>query len=537
MSFKKKLSTVVIGSIVSTGAVALVATAPADAATITDKLYVAPGAGNTSSLIDFVTAQNQKCPAGTGSVQVILTGQTLTEDSPAVVTGNSDYTQVQGPSNNLRVQAGSTLAAVFADVGISTINGTYTANLQCLDSNLQESDRFTVAMAFTSTGVGTASYSAANPNSATSTVVAGPTSSTAGDNVTFTATVTAEAPLPANSASGSVQFKDGGVDLGAPVPVSGGTASFSTSSLSAGSHAITAQYIPTGAYVGSTSTNTINHTVSSQTTTTTLTGPAASTEQGQNASFTATVSPAKAGTVQFKEGATLLGSSPVDTGTGEAVFSTTGLAPGTHVINATFVPANPAQVQGSTSGDVTHIVNALPTVVTETLTVEVPAGALTLVIDSDLDGDGLGVVDLGTAVIAADGTKLTASGEIDPVRVTDTRAGDPGWTLSGVVTNFGNGTDEVNGFNLGWTPEIVSLSANQQGAFLLGSAVGADFVGTPTGSATNGALGLKTSRTLGTAPDNSGNGTAVLGAGLDLNIPTDVSAGTYTATLTLTVVG
>jgi hypothetical protein len=61
----------------------------------------------------------------------------------------------------------------------------------------------------------------------------------AGQGVTFTAVVTSGAGAP----TGSAQFKDGGVNLGPPVALSaGGVAALTTSGLSAGAHAITADY-------------------------------------------------------------------------------------------------------------------------------------------------------------------------------------------------------------------------------------------------------------------------------------------------------
>jgi subtilase family serine protease len=59
---------------------------------------------------------------------------------------------------------------------------------------------------------------------------------TAGQSVTFTATVSGIAP------TGSVQFTDGGVNYGAAVPLSGTTAILTTSTLSIGSHSIGAVY-------------------------------------------------------------------------------------------------------------------------------------------------------------------------------------------------------------------------------------------------------------------------------------------------------
>ncbi|NWJ47138.1 MAG: Ig-like domain repeat protein, partial [Chloroflexi bacterium] len=67
------------------------------------------------------------------------------------------------------------------------------------------------------------------------TLVSSPNPSTVGQAVTLTATVT-----PA-TATGSITFKDGGSDL-QTVALSGGVASFTTSSLGVGSHTLTASY-------------------------------------------------------------------------------------------------------------------------------------------------------------------------------------------------------------------------------------------------------------------------------------------------------
>jgi large repetitive protein len=78
-----------------------------------------------------------------------------------------------------------------------------------------------------------------------------------GQNVTFTATVMAN-PSVACTPTGTVTFKDGATTLAAGVALSGGSATFSTASLSAGNHSITAVYSgdgnfnATGATPGST---------------------------------------------------------------------------------------------------------------------------------------------------------------------------------------------------------------------------------------------------------------------------------------------
>jgi hypothetical protein len=78
--------------------------------------------------------------------------------------------------------------------------------------------------------------------------------STYGNSVTFTATV---AP---SAATGTMQFKNGGVNLGSPVTLSGGKATYSAT-LASGTHSITATYSGNSTYGGSTSstlTQTVN---------------------------------------------------------------------------------------------------------------------------------------------------------------------------------------------------------------------------------------------------------------------------------------
>jgi Bacterial Ig-like domain (group 3) len=106
----------------------------------------------------------------------------------------------------------------------------------------------------------------------TTTVATTPSSSVFGQTVTATATVTATSGTPA----GSVQFAVDGTDLGAPVTVSGGTATSGdlTDSmghpLAPGAHAVTAAFTPDDAITYSGSQDSVSHVVSQATTTTTV---------------------------------------------------------------------------------------------------------------------------------------------------------------------------------------------------------------------------------------------------------------------------
>ena len=84
------------------------------------------------------------------------------------------------------------------------------------------------------------------------TVVGAPNPSVVGENVTFTATTTADGLWVH---AGTIQFASDGSNLGAPVPVGpDGKATFSTSVLTAGSHLVTATYLVNPTYPTSSGT-------------------------------------------------------------------------------------------------------------------------------------------------------------------------------------------------------------------------------------------------------------------------------------------
>ncbi|MBD0369759.1 MAG: DUF11 domain-containing protein [Pyrinomonadaceae bacterium] len=131
--------------------------------------------------------------------------------------------------------ASSGLSVTFSAVGACTVTGnmvhitgagdctitaTQSGNANFNSASTQQG--FSIGKAVTSTTI----TSSANPSGL-------------GQNVTFTATVNATGVTP----TGTVQFKVDGVNAGAPVALNGsGAASFSTNTLTAGNHSITADY-------------------------------------------------------------------------------------------------------------------------------------------------------------------------------------------------------------------------------------------------------------------------------------------------------
>ena len=167
----------------------------------------------------------------------------------------------------------------------------------------------------------------------TTQLTATPPSSNVGDSVTFKATVKIG---PANVTTGSVTFTDGATTL-ATVPVSNGTASFTTSSLAAGSHSVVASYPDSATVAGSSATAT--ETVNKIASTTTLSVSPPAPNVNQTVTFTATVKigPANAtsGTVTFTVDGVQLGS-PVTVSNGTASASKSFPTKDKHTVVATY---------------------------------------------------------------------------------------------------------------------------------------------------------------------------------------------------------
>jgi len=131
-----------------------------------------------------------------------------------------------------------------------------------------------------------------------------------------------------------------------------------------------------------------------------------------------------------------------------------------------------------------------------------------------------GLVDLGTAV-DHNGDYFEASGEINPIVVSDTRRSLAPWSISASVGDFHDGDKTFSGKYLGWTPKVIDAG--------IGATPGGDIW-----SGYDAGDGLSVSRTLGSGDQGHPRGTAKLGADLDLKIPGSVDKGNYRATLTIT---
>lgn len=366
----------------------------------------------------------------------------------------------------------------------------------------------------------------------------------AGTSVTLNATVS-----PATA--GTVQFKDGASDIGSPVTVSAGAASTSTSTLTVGSHSLTAVFTPTNTtlFAGSTSsavTFVVNGIPATPTTTGLSVNPStapAFTAVALHADVTktsgGTALAAGAGSVKFLDGSTVLGTSPL-TASG-ADLSSSSFAVGTHQITAQFVPADPAIFTGSTSPQVSFTATQpSSTPATQTVIVSLTSGTLTITTPYSTTNP----FDLGNLVLNPAASQYSASAPFgdaaDPasgVSIVDTRAGDQPWTASVTTTDFVNGGgDLINGQNLsftGVTPGYVSGDA-------LNAATKPVVTNDVTDAATAYAPGDSGSDGVKGGPHQfasaaHGLGSAYVFGNLNLKAPASTNAGQYTATLTFTI--
>ncbi|MFM2071486.1 MAG: hypothetical protein RLZZ623_1749, partial [Actinomycetota bacterium] len=247
--------------------------------------------------------------------------------------------------------AGTTTAPVALDVngvasvntnalpvGLTTVTAVYSGNAPFLASS------GTLDQTVNKSGTATVLTSSGN-------------SSLVEQNVTFTATVSsATAP---GAATGSVEFRDGATVLGTSVLNASGVATFSTATLPAGPHAITAAYL--GDAVRLTSSATLTQVVNKWGTVTTVTSNRTpSTTYGRTVTLNARVVRAvpngpglPTGSIEFRDGTTVLGTVAVDA-TGRAAFTiTTPLAVGSHALTAVYLSD---AVFGSSTGSVTQAI-------------------------------------------------------------------------------------------------------------------------------------------------------------------------------------
>jgi hypothetical protein len=205
-----------------------------------------------------------------------------------------------------------------------------------------------------------------NPAATSTAVDSSSNPSVHGQNVTFTATVTTNAP-GSGTPNGTVQFKVDGADLGGPQTLDGsGRASVSTSTLSTGNHPVTATYTSNDpSTLNSSGSLAGGQTVKPADTSTAVDSSNNPSQYDQSVKFTATVttnapgSGTPTGTVQFRIDGADAGTPQTLDASGKASYSTSSLAVGPHNVQAVYT-SNSGDFNGS-SGSVSQTVKKAQT--------------------------------------------------------------------------------------------------------------------------------------------------------------------------------
>jgi hypothetical protein len=281
-------------------------------------------------------------------------GQTVTFS--ATITGNGGT-----PTGTVTftVDQGNTVQAEPLINGVASFStSTLTQGTHTITATYSGDNTFATSTSNTITqNVNAATTLTATTTNLTST----PNPSQVGQTVTFTATVAPQTGT--GTPTGSVTFT---VDQGNTTdtqPLVNGVASFSTLTLTQGTHTITAGYSGDNTFATS-SSNTVTQAVATTVgTTTTLTSTPNPSAVGQAVTFTATVTAtngttAPTGTVTFKDGGTTIGTGTLSSSGGTAAqtsFTTSTLTAGSHSITAVYSGA--ATFTATTSAVLVQVVN------------------------------------------------------------------------------------------------------------------------------------------------------------------------------------
>ena len=448
------------------------------------------------------TATTTALTASPTSPQASGTSVTLTATVTPAAAGTVQFengTTAIGSPQTVNASTGvATLATSALPVGALTLHAVYTP----------------APFSIYTGSTGTTSFTVYTPVSTTTTLTASPAS----PQVSGTS-VTLRAALNPTAATGTVQFQNGTTDLGSPVAVSAGVATYTTTTLPVGTLTLHAVYVPSSGSVYVTSTGTTSYTITSSATptTTVLTvAPGSPQPFGTSETLTATVSPTATGTVQFQSGTTDLGS-PVALSAGVATYATSSLPVGVLTLNAVFTPTTGNGFSGS-SGSAPFTVTAIAT--TTTLTV------------APVSPQPVGTSETLTATVSP-----TATGTVQFQNGT-TDLGAPVAVSAGVAT-YTTAALPVGSLTLN------AVFAPTAGTGYAGSTGTADFTVDPL-TATTTVLTVApvspqtfgTSETLTATISPTATGTVQFQNGTtDLGSPVDVSAGVATYTTSALPVG
>ena len=318
-------------------------------------------AGNDSIKASYSGDTNFKSSTGTLS-------QTVNQDSTTTSVVSSANPSVYGQSVTFTVTVAAdapgsgtpTGSVTFADGSTTLGTVTLTSGVASYTTVKLPTGQDVITVKYNGsssflTSIGSLSQTV-NQDGTTANVPSSLSPSVYGQSVTFTATLSANAP-GAGTPTGTLTFYSGSTVIGTGT-LSGGKTTLKTSSLPTGSDAITVVYEGDGNFMTSTSAA-LTQTVNQDTTTTKLTSSANPSVDGQSVVFTAMVTASSpgsgtpTGSVTFIDGTTAIGTGTI--GAGTTTFTTSSLAVASHLITAVY--SSDSNFTASTSSMLAQKVN------------------------------------------------------------------------------------------------------------------------------------------------------------------------------------
>jgi hypothetical protein len=464
-------------------------------------LSTTPAIGLSPTSLTF-SGQNVNTTSAPQTITLTNTGSgSLSVNS---VTSSGDFGQTNTCTTNVAVGATCLISVIFTP----TVTGTQTGTITITD-NAGNSPQ-TVSLSGTGT-VGT--------NNTTTTVSSSQNPSSFGQSVTFTATVTASGGIP----TGSVTFFDGASNLGTINLDGAGRAGLSLSSLTAGSHSLSASYGGNSSFSSSTSAP-FTQTVNAATTTALLASSVSPAVVNQPVTVTATITTQfggiTTGSITFKDGVNILGSaSPVGN---VATITTTTLSKGNHSLSASY--SGDPNFSGCNSNNLPEAVNqaSTTTAVTSTVNPSVANQSTTFkaTVTGQFGGTPTGTITFKSGTLSLGRVNLSG-GSASLIQTFTTSGARSITALYSSDVNFTASTSPTLSQVVNAAPTSTAVSSNLNpsnfgNAVTFTAAVTSSF-GTPTGSVTFKA-------------GNTTLGTANLSAGAALFTTSSLVSGTKSIT-------
>ncbi|HZS46115.1 MAG TPA: Ig-like domain repeat protein [Blastocatellia bacterium] len=350
-----------------------------------------PGDGNfngsTSNTVNQVVNKVPTTTTLVSSVNPSTFGQSVTFTATVTSSGSGTPTGTVTFMDGATTLGTGTLSGGVASFSTATLSvGTHSITaVYGGDSTFAGSTSNTVNQVVNKAPSATALASSVNPSvfgqsvTFTATVTsAGPAISSPGGPVSRRVTKTVDARTTAGRAvpnafgigtpTGTVTFFDGATPIGTGTLDGSGVATLTISTLSVGTHSITASYSGDGNFLASTSPAVSQVVNKANTTTANVTSTANPSVFGQAVTLSTTVTAVApgagtpTGTVTFLDGATPIGTGTLN-GAGQASITLNTLAVGTHLIKATY--GGSGNFNGSTSATaLSQVVNKANTTTT-----------------------------------------------------------------------------------------------------------------------------------------------------------------------------